>query len=195
MNLEIWECYQVILLMSIRDSVVGSFLVNPFLCQVQIPLKSYYHQLYVNGRQEKQKENLFIPKKALLWCPRKKNQQQMTRQWHDYCVSSFWLNGNGCVAFHIWGSKLWYHFRPLVSALCGMVFIFTEAPAHCKSSPQASSSQRWYRNGNGPKRLSDKISIWTINPGYCVMSLTFPPSSETTWWSADVTPGAGGRKA
>lgn len=63
MNLEIWECHQVILLMGIRDSVVGSFLVNPFLCQVQIPLKSCYHQLCVNGRQEKKKENL--PDKCL----------------------------------------------------------------------------------------------------------------------------------
>lgn len=137
-----------------------------------------------------------LPKKALLWCPRKKNQRQKTKQRHDYCITSLGRNGNGWVAFRIWGSTLRYHFRPFVSAFHSVVFILTEALAHCKSFPQASSSQRWSRNWNGRKRQSDKIRTWTINPGSCVMSLTFPPSLETTlvkcwcntwsWWEEGV---------
>lgn len=59
-------------------------------------------------------------------------------------------------------------------------FIFTWAPTHCKQVSQMSNSKSSKSNWNGKKRPSDKIKIWTINPGYWARHLTLWPSSETT---------------
>lgn len=71
---------------SLSMSSVDSFetLLSPTLCE------------WKPGKYKRESAwQMLIPKKALLWCPRKKNQWQKTKQWHDYWVTSFWLKTDG----------------------------------------------------------------------------------------------------
>ena len=71
-------------------------------------------------------------------------------------------------------------FRHCDCAFHSLIFIFTWAATHCKQFSQMRSSKSSKSNRNGKKRPSDKIKIWTINPGYWARHVTLWPSSETT---------------